>query len=133
MGTAPSDWIGHINCVASDLLPSPGLEIAAGDVVYEVILNNNLSNVGNQFIKHQAPGPVQNGITSVGDIDGDGQLEVIVVRNRYYIDGGGIYVWNPRTGIMLANAPSGEAGSIPFVGDVMVIVLQKLVLYLPKN
>lgn len=89
IGKIPSDWIFHSNCIAADLLPSAGLEIAAGDVVYEVVLNNNLSKVGNQFIPYKASLPVKNGITSVGDIDGDGELDVIVVRNAFYIDGGG--------------------------------------------
>lgn len=106
------------NTVAADLLPAPGLELAAGNVVYEVILNNENSPIGNQFIAHQADAPVQNGITSVGDIDGDGQLDVIVVRNQYYRDGGGIYVWNPRTGALIAQATSGEGGSVAFIGDV---------------
>lgn len=98
VGMVPVDWTFQANTQSADLLPITGLELAAGNVVYEVVLNNNLSSSGNQLIPHNADAPVQNGITSVGDIDGDGKLDVIVVRNQYYIDGGGIYVWNPRTG-----------------------------------
>ena len=118
IGTTPVDWTFQANTQSADLLPITGLELAAGNVVYEVVLNNNLSSSGNQLIPHYADAPVQNGITSVGDIDGDGKLDVIVVRNQYYIDGGGIYVWNPRTGKMIARANSGESGSCPFIGDV---------------
>jgi hypothetical protein len=118
IGSIPSDRFSFGNSNAVDLLPAPGLELAAGNAVYEVVLTNNLSSVGNQLIPHIADTPVQNGITSVGDIDGDGQLDVIVVRNQYFIDGGGIYVWNPRTGAMIAQAPAGESGSIAFIGDV---------------
>ncbi len=118
-GSIPSNWDGGIsNSVIADLLPTPGLEIAAGNTIYEVILNNNFSNIGNQLIPHTAESQVKDGLTSVGDIDGDGLLDVIVVRNQYYEDGGGIYVWNPRTGAMIARAPSGESGSVPFVGDI---------------
>lgn len=117
-GQIPAANFSHANTIAADFLPSPGLELAAGNVVYEVVLNNNLSKVGNSLIAHPALPPVQNGITSAGDIDGDGLLEVIVVRNQYYIDGGGIYVWNPRTSALIAQAPSGEAGSVAFIGDV---------------
>ncbi len=104
--------------IAADLLPSPGLELAAGNVVYEIQINNVNSTTGNNMIPIIADIPVLDGITSVGDIDGDGQLDVIVVRDNSMPDGGGIWIWNPRTRAIIASAPSGADGSIPFIGDV---------------
>lgn len=61
---------------------------------------------------------VLDGVTSVGDIDVDGELDVVVVRGINDFDNGGIWVWNPRTRTVIASAPSGFEGGIPFVGDV---------------
>lgn len=108
----------YSNTVAAELLSTPGLELAAGNVVYEVIINNNFSKSGNSLIPRSAETPIQDGITSVADIDGDGQLDIIVVRNQYYFDGGGIFVWNPRNGKLIAFAASGESGSVAFIGDI---------------
>ncbi|MEQ1747706.1 MAG: VCBS repeat-containing protein, partial [Saprospiraceae bacterium] len=54
----------------------------------------------------------------MGDIDGDGALDVVVVRDRNYPDGGGIWVWNPRTGAVIASASAGLSGGVPFIGNV---------------
>jgi hypothetical protein len=57
-------------------------------------------------------------MTSVGDIDGDEQLDIVVVRNNEYSDGGGIWVWNPRTKALIARSTAGETGGVAFIGNV---------------
>ncbi len=104
--------------IAADLLPSPGLELAAGNIVYEIVITNLNGTTGNTMIPVIADSPILDGYTSVGDIDGDGELDVIVVRDISFPDGGGIWVWNPRTRALIASAPSGPSGGIPFIGDV---------------
>lgn len=104
--------------IAADLLPAPGLELAAGNTVYHLELNNLNGVTGNIMTPVFADSPVKDGLTSVGDIDGDGELDVIVVRNQYHPGGGGIWIWNPRTGGIIASSPAGTNGGVPFIGDI---------------
>jgi len=104
--------------IAADLLPAPGLELAAGNIVYEVSISNLNGTTGNDLNPVIADLPVLDGYTSVADIDGDGELDVVVVRDISFPDGGGIWVWNPRTRALIASASSGPSGGVPFIGDV---------------
>ncbi len=104
--------------IAVDLLPSPGLELAAGNTVYQVEINNTDGTAGNVMTPISAPNPVTDGFTTVGDIDMDGELDVIVVSDRNYPDGGGIWVWDPRNSSIIASAIAGDIGGVPFVGDI---------------
>lgn len=104
--------------IAADLLPAPGLELAAGNMVYKVELNNLNDTIGNKMTPVIAEDPVKDGFTSVGDIDGDGQLDVVTVRGGYGEEGG-ITVWNPRTRKIIASTPSRfSQGSVPVIGDI---------------
>ena len=109
---------GVAHTIATDLLPSPGLELAAGNTVYQITITNTNGTAGNTITATTANSPVKDGFTSVGDIDNDGQLDIIVVRNRQYANGGGVWVWNPRTRAMIASATAGITGGVAFVGNV---------------
>lgn len=102
----------------AELLAEPGLEIAAGSTVYKVELNSTSDSTGNKMIPVVADPPVLDGFTSVADINGDGMLDVIVVRSNLFPDGGGIWVWDPRTRQLIATAEAGSVGGIPTIGDV---------------
>jgi|GEM_PF-1441030 len=104
--------------IAADLLPSAGLELAAGNTVYEVSITNTNGTTGNTMTAVKANSPVRDGLTSVGDIDGDGELDVVVVRSSDFTDGGGIWVWNPRTRKVIASSTAGETGGMAFIGNV---------------
>ena len=104
--------------IAADLLPSPGLELAAGNTVYQVNITNTNGTAGNSMTAVNANSPVKDGLTSVGDIDGDGQLDVIVVRSKDYNNGGGVWVWNPRTRNVIASGTAGTTGGMAFIGNV---------------
>ncbi len=111
--------------ICGDLTPNPGLELACGNVVYQPLISNLNGEVGNTSIQIVAPPPIKDGITSLADIDLDGKLDVVVVRNNQYNDGG-LWVWNPRNVSLIASGPvrtkfniSGfSEGGIPFVGNV---------------
>jgi gliding motility-associated-like protein len=104
--------------VVADLLPTPGLELAVGGIVYNLELNNLNGELGNIITPNKAVDSVKDGFTSVGDIDVDGQLDVIVVRDNNYVDGGGIWIWNPRNGNIIAQAKAGKMGGVAMIGDV---------------
>jgi len=112
-----------IPCVSSvvaiaDLTSSPGLELAAGNTVFEIDINNTDNQAGNISTPILADAQVNDGFTSIGDINGDNALDVIVVRSNAFSDGGGIFVWDPRSTSLIAKAEAGEAGGIAFIGDV---------------
>lgn len=111
-------FCGFSHSIAGDFLPSPGLELAAGNVVLDVEIFNEIDSTGNKFDLILADDPVKDGLTSAGDIDGDGELDVVVVRSGDHTDGGGIYVWNPRTSGLIAQGEAGNDGSVAFIGDV---------------
>jgi gliding motility-associated-like protein len=104
--------------IAADLLPSPGLELAAGNTVYQVSINNLNGLAGNTMTAVLAPSEVKDGFTSIGDINGDGELDVVVVKDKAFPGGGGIWVWDPRTLNVIASASSSFRGGVAFVGDV---------------
>ncbi len=85
--------------VAADVLPASycpdcaGLELVCGNVVYSV----NIGTATITPIANSLPGSLDDGFTSVADMNLDGQLDVVVVSN------GKIYVWDPRTGLQLGN------------------------------
>ena len=109
---------GISHTIAADLLPSAGLELAAGNTVYEVNITNTNGSTGNSMTPVNANSPVRDGMTSVGDIDGDGELDVVVIRSNDFNDNGGIWVWNPRTRKVIASSPAGNVGGVAFIGNV---------------
>ncbi len=107
------------NSIAADVLPNPGLELVDGNIVYIVEIINPITQSGNTMVSVVADLSVSEGFTSVADIDGDGNLDVIVHRDSAILPGGGgLWVWNPRTTGLIASFTSGESASVPFVGDV---------------
>ena len=94
-------WNGA-HSIAGDFTEHPGLELACGSVVYEVNLNNTTDSVGNTSTIVSAPPEVLEGHTSMADFDGDGYMDVVTTRNNYLGDGG-IWVWSPRSGELLAS------------------------------
>jgi|GEM_PF-1940825 len=89
--------------VAVDVLPDTactncaGLELVAGGMVYGV----NLSNTNPELtIERIAPG-VEDGWTSIADIDLDGDLDAVVTGNADDGSTGIIYAWDLQTNALL--------------------------------
>jgi gliding motility-associated-like protein len=102
--------------VAADVLPASycadcaGLELVCGNVVYAVNISaGTLTPVANSL-----PGSLNDGFTSVADMNMDGKLDIIVVSS------GKVYVWDPRTGLQLGNTftiPGTSAGGRANIAD----------------
>ena len=113
----PNNTCTYTNSIASDFTASPGLELAAGNKVFELNIINTNDTTGNTYKMIEALPVVADGFTSASDIDMDGKMDVIVNRNSNYQNGGGLWVWNPRTSEVIAYAESGMDGSVPFIGN----------------
>jgi len=117
-GVSIFDQCNFSHSIAADFLPNFGLELAAGNTVYEIEITNLNGEAGNTINPILAPFEVKDGLTSTADIDGDGFLDVINVRDINYSDGGAIWIWNPRTRQVIAQGISGQGGGIPCIGNI---------------
>ncbi|MBK9254341.1 MAG: gliding motility-associated C-terminal domain-containing protein [Saprospiraceae bacterium] len=116
---------GSVNAICNfpqnllvDVLPSPGLEIVSGKVVFEISLTDKNGQTGNFINPVYAPSPVLDGFFNVADIDMDGKIDVVVARGKSMDDSGGIWIWDPRTQNLIASGEVGELGGFPTIGDV---------------
>lgn len=117
----------QIISVAADVLGNDGKpELITGRYVHQIEINILKDTIGNIANIIEAPAGVTDGKCSVADMDGDGLLEIIVVESNNVNLGilGKLSVWNPRTGILMAQVQNPSLpgnsfdGSMPFVGDV---------------
>lgn len=126
--------------IAADLTSSPGLELACGNVVYEIKLINLNDTFGNSSNVIFAPSSVNDGFTSIADINSDGLLDVIIVRNNEILDGG-IWVWDPRQSKIISSAKSltknFKVGGVATIDDLnndcfpeIIVVYNKVLLVL---
>ena len=97
------------------------LEFAGGNKVYKLNITNSSGTAGNNVTlwKSITGSGIGDGLTSVADIDLDGYLDVVVVRN------GCMYAWKPYSGAgssseLIATCPysSTTAGSRALLTDV---------------
>lgn len=100
--------------LAADVLPDgfcadcAGLELVCGNTVYSV--NIATGTLTAQSVLAGQP----DGYTSVGDMNLDGQLDIVVTTN------GTVYVWNPVTGQQMGNTftiPNTTTGGRPNIAD----------------
>ena len=101
------------NTIAADFTDSPGLELACGNIVYEFSSYTSDTCMASSIL---GPFGVKDGFTATADINLDGQLDVVVVSSQ--VDGGKLWVWDPRTKTLIAEADSGIGGSLPAIGNV---------------
>ncbi len=118
--------------VAADFTDHPGLELAAGNTLYEVTINNLNGTAGNSMFSKKANftlngSPSQDGYTAVVDLDLDGKLDIVVTsgrKNTASLIERTVYAWNPRNGNLIAYATLPQEGgtalhtSLAFIGDV---------------
>lgn len=125
MNTTPSDGLGAVEeanqaettsyTVAVDVLSAySGLELVAGNTVYEVTINRTGTPTATLTTRTQAPNNRKDGWTSVADWDNDGDLDGIIAT----INGTSsqLYVWDLQTATELgvanvARPASGTLGS----------------------
>jgi len=116
--------------IAADLiLDNFSLELVAGYTIYEVEIVNPNGTDGNYMIPHniEVDGAFRDGFTSIADITGDGNLDVVVASPGAYPEGR-VYIYNKTDNqIDLISKASPENGGFglsaqnigpPFIGDI---------------
>jgi gliding motility-associated-like protein len=107
-------WGAVSSVAAADLTADEGLELASGNTVYEVEINNPHGMTGNIMRPIEISG-FGDGFTAISDVDLDGWLDVVVSTKQ----NPNLYVWNPRDTSLIASAHYNTAWTgIPFIGDV---------------
>ncbi|SFB81776.1 Por secretion system C-terminal sorting domain-containing protein [Flexibacter flexilis DSM 6793] len=113
-------WGAMASPTAADLTADAGIELACGNVVYNVNITNTAGTAGNTMTAVRLPDATcKDGFTATADMDGDNQLDVVVVTGATGGSDKSVYVWNPRTLTVIASTTdnrSSQAG-IPFIGD----------------
>ena len=116
------------SCVAGDIDGDGILELIGGDCVYKINITNYSGTADNSMTllrRADSRSDVTDGAGVLVDMDGDGQLDVVVVTGL--LVPAAVYIYNPRTGVLMnsnivndliATPPSvnGRA-SMPFIGD----------------
>ncbi len=91
-----------------------GLELVAGNNVYTYEPGNGSQDNGTLTVVSSISGGLNDGFTSMADIDGDGAVDIAVMS------AGSIYVWNPRTETQIGttyNIPGTSGGGRINIGD----------------
>ena len=128
--TAGADACYIGNSVAADITGGDALELVAGNQVYGIEITNPNGEAGNTVTSIAAADPsnpnVRDGMTSVADMDLDGDPDVIVSgRLSTEASTSVLYVWDGQadeilgmlTGLEMEQA-NGTRGSAPLVGDI---------------
>jgi gliding motility-associated-like protein len=104
--------------IVGDYLPSSGLELAAGNIVYDIEINNLFGEPGNSMIAIQAMGDEFDGTTAAADFNGDGNLDIVVVqRNTFDFPGpfstiSNVTIWDPLTRNVIATRTADVYGTL---------------------
>ena len=119
-GRLPGGSYGDYMSAAYDVLPDAacatcnGLELICGNTVYAVDLSNPTNNQNGITVATQMTptGTYTDGLTSLADWDGDGEMDIIVTG----FAGGtaNFYIWNPRADTVIidrTNIPNGGDGA----------------------
>lgn len=124
-GTSITNSTGNpANSFAADILPNAsGLELVAGNQVYEVNLTNGSGiSANNMFVSTTPINLNLDGFSAVADMDNDGQLDIV---NLFVLNGNQVrmQVWDGQTSNQLAstilvngNSAQGIVG-MPTIGD----------------
>jgi hypothetical protein len=116
--------------MAIDILGDEKLELVAGNKIYEVDIDRNVSMAKPLTLLSSVTPPTNcpdDGLTVVADFNNDGKLEVLV-RTKEKKDAWAsskihLYLWSPHTGsgtgsILAATTDQNVFLGVPFVGDI---------------